>query len=150
MRFDTVENAIQQIHENLNHLLVQHKTENWFQQGNIKIAKILSGDKEISDFGRQLVLFLVEYLTGYGSTFYRTNRNGKLILVYSLGTNQEVAKELDPEYSYFASAINKKSYLLLRDLPTSYFNVQVSFLKSEKSAVIIIPLFYNNNLIGVL
>ena len=74
MRSDSVENAILQMQDNLKHLLSQHKNENWFQNGNIKIAEILSGDKEISAFGKELILFLAEYLGCHGGTFYRANK----------------------------------------------------------------------------
>jgi PAS domain S-box-containing protein len=150
MRFDSVENAIQQIHENLNHLLVQHKNESWFQHGNIKIAEILSGDKEIALFGKELVLFLVEYLACHGSTFYKTDKSKNLSLIYSLGTNGDIPKELNPNHSYFAAAINKKSHLVLKDISASYFNVQTTFLKTENGSLIIIPLFYNESLIGII
>jgi hypothetical protein len=51
-RSDTVEQAILQMQNNLNELLSQHKTESWQQKGNLLLAEILSGDKEIEVFGR--------------------------------------------------------------------------------------------------
>jgi hypothetical protein len=54
---DSVEKAILQTQENLRLLLMQHKRENWLQQGNIRIAEILNGDKEIKLFAQELINF---------------------------------------------------------------------------------------------
>ncbi|MFN6037324.1 MAG: response regulator [Bacteroidota bacterium] len=150
MQSDSVENSILQMQDNLKHLLTQHKNENWFQQGNIRVAEILNGDKEISAFAKELVLFLAEYLACHGGTFYRANSDEKLTLMYALGTNAETSKEVDSRHSYFAQVINKKTYFLLEDISSTHFNVQASLLKPENGSVIIIPLFYNENLVGII
>ena len=148
-RNDSVENSILQMQESLRQLLSQHQSESWFQQGNIRIAELCNGNKEIVTFAEELLLFLSGYLGCQGGTCYVADQDGKIRLVYGLGTAAGIPAELDVQHSYLAQAVRKKAPLVLKDLTATFFNTQASLLKPENGSVIILPFFYNNQLVGI-
>ena len=147
---DSVEEAILQTQENLRLLLMQHKRENWLQQGNIRIAEILNGDKEIKLFAQELINFLCEYLKCFGGTFYTHEGQNKLLLQYAMGTNENLQKEVKAEHTYFAQAIQKKSAVIIENISDSNFNLNRSLLNTGNISLIIIPLYVNQEFKGII
>jgi PAS domain S-box-containing protein len=146
----SVEHSILQMQESLRELLSQHKHESWLQQGNIRIAELCTGEKEVATFAEELILFLADYLSCFAGTFYTSGSTGKLHLVWSTGINAEIPQDTDIRESYLGQAIRKKSAHILQNVESTYFNIRASLLRPENGSVIILPLYYNDNLTGIL
>jgi len=147
---DSVGNAIHQMQENLMHLSQQHSENIWIQNGRTQVMEILRGDKVMKDFAKELITCLLDFLNSQIGTFYTINNEHQLTLVYCIGASGEVPHTIEKDNSYIGQAISRKKVIILNDVVKDFFKVHTSLGSAMAVSTSIIPLYSNEQLIGVI
>ena len=147
---DSVGNAINQMQENLMHLSQQHSENIWIQNGRTQIMEVLRGDKTMEYFAHELITGLLDFMNGQIGTFYTVNNEQQLVLVYYSGTAGEVPRMIEKDNSYIGQAISRKKVIVLNDVVKDFFKVHTSLGSTMAVSTAIIPLYSNEQLIGLI
>ncbi len=151
---DANEDELGRISKALNNMVVSLETnfttlENkaWLQQGSIKIADAIRGERNIKQLTENLVLSITSYLEAPLATFY-VNRIG----AFSLSSSYSIAnapKQFLLGEGLIGQTAKDRKIKVITDVPPD-FVVSSSIGNTLPVSVLIIPLVYENETIAVM
>jgi PAS domain S-box-containing protein len=147
-KLDSVNKAILQMQESILHLSEQHAENNWVQDGKVKLAEILRGEKNTHQLAQEIITFFFDYFTCQIGTFYTTNKSDQLALTLSIGNDKAVPEILNKENSLIAQSIQRKKPISINSISSEFFKISTSLGTSSSVSILVVPLFYNQNLVG--
>jgi PAS domain S-box-containing protein len=150
-KVNSVSEAIRLMQESINHLEKENNESTWLQEGKLKISDILRGQKTIEQSAHEILQFLFEYLGCQIGTFYLTSKEDQLQLISSIGSEHSTEQELiSTRHSFIGQAVQKKKPITINDISTDHFKIISTIGVSKSVSLFIIPLYFNQHLIGLI
>ncbi len=146
---DSVGKAINEMHQNLLHLTEQHSENSWMQNGKERLNDILRGEKNIDVIGNEILSFFSDFLGSQLGTFYISTSETSLSLVLASGTTGQVPSIIEKDNSFIGKALINKKVVVLNEVDKDYFKVSSSLGTAKAAAIVIIPLFVSNKIVGL-
>ena len=147
---DSVSKAIHQMQESIVHLAEQHSENTWVQDGKVKLAELLRGEKNMDQFAQEIISFFFDYFSCQIGTFYKLNSEGQLALIYSIGNEQAAPPIVSKENSLIAQSILRKRPISINGISSDFYKVSTTIGSSNSVSLFIVPLFYNQKLVGLI
>lgn len=149
-KLDSVSKAIHQMQESILHLSEQHTENTWVQDGKVKLAELLRGDKDTEQLAKEIITFFFDYFTCQIGTFYTINKANQLALTFSMGNEQAAPEIVSKENSLIAQSIQRKKPISINGISTDFFKVSTTLGSSNSVSLFVVPLFYNQKLVGLM
>ena len=149
-KLDSVSKAIHQMQESILHLSEQHTENTWLQDGKVKLAEILRGEKNTEQLAQEIITFFFDYFTCQIGTFYTINKADQLALTFSMGNEQPAPEFVSKENSLIAQSIQRKKPIAINGISTDFFKVSTTLGSSNSVSLFVIPFFYNQKLVGLM
>ena len=124
-KLDSVNKAILQMQESILHLSEQHAENNWVQDGKVKLAEILRGEKNTHQLAQEIITFFFDYFTCQIGTFYTINKSDQLALTLSIGSDKAVPEILNKENSLIAQSIQRKKPISINSISSEFFKISM-------------------------
>jgi signal transduction histidine kinase/CheY-like chemotaxis protein/CHASE3 domain sensor protein/HAMP domain-containing protein len=121
----------------------------WLQAGSMALADAIRGERILKNLSANLINTLTSYLNAPLGTVYIQDEDWNFKLSSSYATTDA------PEYLFVGNglsgqAIESKKLAIVTDIPENYISVTSSLGSSKPVALVILPLVYSNECIGVI
>lgn len=137
----------------LRHNREQEATRDWFKNGQNQLNILLRGDKNTSELTKQILVFLTEYLAATVGVFYTFDvkeKNFKIAASYALTGQRHLNSKLELGEGLAGQAALEKKIICVNNAPNDYLQISSGLGEAEPVNIIVIPLLYNNILLGIL
>jgi PAS domain S-box-containing protein len=149
-KLDSVSKAIHQMQESIMHLSDQHTENTWVQDGKMRVAEILRGEKNTDLLAYEIITFFFDYFSCQMGTFYTITPDNQLGLTFSMGNQQPAPDILSRDSSLVGQAIQRKKPIVINSVSNEFFKVSTTLGASTSVSVFVIPLYYNQKLVGLM
>ncbi|MFK5856490.1 MAG: response regulator [Bacteroidota bacterium] len=147
---DELSIALNLMANSLNESKIKHETEAWQSQGLNILNDKISGDLTLETFTINSIYFLLNYFSALSGSFY-TSINNTLELQYSSAMDSDKLKKTIPFGSgVIGQAVEVDSIIHLKNLKDKDYITFTSTVKIEPRELLIIPLHYNNEVLGLI
>ncbi len=126
---------------------LNHKA--WIQTGEMRVADAMRGERILKNLSVKLIQTITEYVQAPLGTIYIIDSEYNFKLYGSYGARQ-VPETIEVGNGMTGQAIMSQKKIVLHDLPETYFNIQSSLGNVSPSAVVIMPLVFGHECIGVI
>ncbi|WP_019987324.1 response regulator [Rudanella lutea] len=141
--------ALNQMTAALEQTFTDLNRRNWLQEGAVLVSDAMRGEKEVKKLGNNLVKTLAEYLNAPMGTVYLSDRDGRFRLVGSYAAGQ-VPEVVVPGEGLLGQVILDKKTKLINAVPPDYSRVASSLGDAVPVSLLITPLLYGSDCIGVI
>ncbi|HET6226213.1 MAG TPA: CHASE3 domain-containing protein, partial [Bacteroidia bacterium] len=131
------------LEKSFNHL----KNTNWLQEGSVKLATAMRGERNLHRLTRNIINTLAEYLDAPIGTIYMVNK-AQLTLAASYAASG-APKNVKLGEGLLGQVTANKSILILNDVPANYIKIQSSIGNVIPKTLVIVPIFYGDEIIAV-
>ncbi|WP_234734569.1 response regulator [Tellurirhabdus bombi] len=142
-------NALNSMADSLETTFADLNNRNWLQTGTLKLSEAIRGERDIKKLSTNLIHTIAEYLEAPVGTVYIVDHNANFKLEGTFAT-QDAPAMIKPGEGLAGEVITSKKMLLVNDLPSSYLRVTSSLGATTPSSLIICPLLYAQECVGVL
>ena len=146
---DLIGDAINEITSSVSYLKEQHETSIQYQLGKSKLSDILRGEKSLEEFVDVFFNFCADYQNIQIGTFYYVDQSEQLKLIKSFGTKKSPQAQIALDEPFYKNIIAKSEPLMVEGLRPDFFNVDTSFGTLPTGNLLIVPLYFNNNIAGL-
>jgi len=153
---DIAEDELGRISKALNNMAV-HLQESfddiskrvWLQEGSVQIGDAMRGERNVESLSSKLVASLTNYISAPVATIYITNKNSSFDLAAAHAVSNAPEK-LEPGSGLTGQAVVSKQLEIITDLPENYLGITSSTGKASPVSLIILPLIFEQESIGVI
>ncbi|MES2628990.1 MAG: CHASE3 domain-containing protein, partial [Bacteroidota bacterium] len=152
---DTAEDELGRIGKALNNMITSlhanylaEQKRNWLQQGSIALSAVIMGEKNVGPLTAKLLDSLSAYIGATVGNFYIVN-NHYLKLSASYGTHNS-PEILGENAGLAGQALSSGKITILADIPSSYLQVSSSLGQTSPVSVVIVPLHFGEEKLGIL
>ena len=141
--------ALNQMAASLEGTFVDLKDKNWMQGGAVGLRDAIRGEKNIHKLSARLLSILTNYMNAPMGTVYLadTDRNFKLTGSHAA---QNVPATVKVGEGLIGQVIEHKKTTVVQDIPADYSRLTSSLGHTLPTALVIIPLVYENTCLGVI
>ena len=132
------------LEKNFNNL----KETSWLQEGAVKVANAIRGERNLHRFGTNLINAIVDYLEVPVGTLYRVHK-GQLNLVTAYAA-MDAPKQLKIGEGIVGQVVESKKLMIINEIPSDYIKIKSSVGSMLPSSLVILPLLYANEVIAVI
>ncbi|WP_439559720.1 response regulator [Dyadobacter sp.] len=134
--------SLEQTFNDLNH-------RNWLQTGSVKISDAIRGERILKKLTANLLNTLADYSGASLGTIYIMDNdwNYRLTGTYAVKSAPEM---ITPGEGLAGQVIESKKPMFVNDVPANYLRITSSLGDVSPAAVVILPLSYANECIGVI
>lgn len=134
--------------EDLNQITTDN---NWLLTGMSRINNSLSGELEIGILAKRCLDVMVDYLkVPAGALYCFEDKTNRLKLCAGVALPANAKREYDLEEGITGYAATKKEITVIENVPASYWNIEAGSGSTLPGAIICMPLWHNDNLMGVI
>ncbi|HXL57941.1 MAG TPA: ATP-binding protein, partial [Chitinophagaceae bacterium] len=134
--------------ENLNAVTNQ---KNWLLTGLTQLNTALQGESSVSELCGSILKTLLQYFELPAGAFYTVIDDVKgLLLLFSVGTTDNLDKTFSAQHTLAAHVLNKKEIVVIKDVPENYWSIESALGKMQPGEIAYIPLIQNENIIGII
>lgn len=137
----------------LRHSRKQEVLRNWFKSGQHELNNILRGDKSIPELTEQTLVFLTEYLGAGISVFYVFDQKEgvlKIAASYAFAGRKCLHERIALGEGMAGQAAVERKMICLNAAPPEYFRIRSGLGEADPKNIVVLPLLYNDSLVGVL
>ncbi|XZF14295.1 response regulator [Chitinophagaceae bacterium MMS25-I14] len=127
--------------------LIEHRS--WLQEGTVATGNALRGKLDVKELSSDVLEVLAPYCNATAATFYTTGNNMQLELSASYAVTH-APEYIDPAHGLIGQALKKRGIFYIDDLPADYLPIQSSLGKTNPVSVVIVPLRFNDELLGAI
>ena len=120
----------------------------WQQTGTVTVSGAMRGQRDLNRLATQVLDALTTYLNAPLATMYIVDTNGIFRLAGAYAA-QNAPTTVMPGSGLAGQVINHKQTLLVQDIPPGYSRVTSSLGDTPPTALLLVPLVYNDTCIGV-
>ena len=126
--------------------------QNWLNTGQSDLEDQMRGDQSIAILCTNIMTFISNYLDVQVGTFYVNEGEGtfKLMASYAYKTRKNLSNEFKIGQGLIGQAALEKQSIVLTNVPDDYITVTSSLGKKKPRNILVIPLIYNEIVMGVL
>jgi len=139
---NTMTEALQKTFNDLNY-------KAWLQTGAVRIGDAIRGERILNNLSLRLIDTITEYIEAPLGAIYIIDKDYNYKLAATHGANQ-IQTIITPGDGLIGQAIQGKKMIILRDLPETYFRITSSLGSATPACIIILPLTYGYECIGVI
>jgi CheY-like chemotaxis protein len=114
---------------------------NWLKIGQNKLAECIREDKEDKELGRDIIVFLANYLQVEIGALYsvQDDKSLKIIDSYSLAGSAVSREDIKFGEGIVGEAARSKQTIIITDVPTDYFTIQSGLGGAKPDNIIVVP-----------
>ncbi|MBC7425586.1 MAG: response regulator [Bacteroidia bacterium] len=153
---DNSEDEIGRISVALNNMAVSLESnfnkiqrENWLKEGAVKLGDAIRGERNINTLTSNLLSCITEHVKAPFATIYLSEDNNNYKLAGSYAAADVISEFNNGEGLLGQVALNRK-ILIINDIPQDAPNIISSMIDTPPVTLVIVPLIYQNNSIGIL
>lgn len=125
------------------------RNKTWLQGGAVKIGDAIRGERDLKELANKLISTITDYVNAPLGTLYVLENDAHYKLTGNFAAiNAPII--IRAGEGVIGQAIESKKILVLRDLPSNYLAISSSLGSTLPLSVIIVPLVFANECIGVL
>ncbi|SFN29141.1 Signal transduction histidine kinase [Chitinophaga sp. YR627] len=125
--------------------------QNWLLTGVAHINESLSGEMETRVLATRCLEVMVKYLKVPAGAFYRFDKTETTLkLCAGIALPVKVKKEYVLGEGVTGHAATKKDITIIERVPATYWNIETSGGSAQPGAIICLPLWHNEELMGVM
>lgn len=154
---DHLGNALLEMRQNLKRNVEEEKKRIWASQGIAAFSDMLRQDyNDLEEMSDQLLNYLVSYSqSNYGCIFLaERSMEGNTILsmkaCYAFEQKKFIQKTVEVGEGLVGQCYLEKEYIFMTEIPNSYIKITSGLGKALPNAVIIIPIKFNDEVLGIL
>ncbi|GLU53855.1 response regulator [Dyadobacter frigoris] len=123
--------------------------KNWLQTGTVKLSDAIRGERILKNLAENLITTITGYINAPLGTVYILDKdwNYKLTGNFAATHAPEIIKGKE---GLAGQVIKNKSSVIIRDLPENYITVNSSLGNTPPTCIVILPLVYSNECIGII
>lgn len=126
---------------------IQNKT--WLQEGTVNVGNAIRGEREVNVLANKLITTVANYINAPLGTLYVLEKNAYFTLAGNFATINAPGVVRAGE-GLIGQAIEGKKTLIVHDLPSEYLRISSSIGSVLPATVIIVPLLFGNECVGVM
>ncbi len=148
---DMLGNALLQMRESLLELRTVNDNNHWLHESIVSLSELLQGEKSETELANQILNLLAEILNiQIAAVFIEKEGVYKLTGSYAYHFRKSNANEFKPGQGLVGQAAYEKKKITFTDIPEDYISIKSGLGETQPSNIIVIPLIYQGNVIGVL
>lgn len=144
--------SIRDMRDNLRAFTTDNNNRNWILTGISELSNLVSGENSIDKVAEKAVKYLCDYTNSEAGVLYLHNDNGVLEPAANYGV--QYTKEQLPSFNVgtgkVGEAVSERKVKLLEGVPDEYMKVRTGLTEIEPASIIILPLYFANNMVGAL
>lgn len=121
----------------------------WLQEGAVQIGGAMRGERNVRALSVRLLSCLSQYIDAPVATIYVTNQHSVYTLTAAHAANS-APEQLHPGEGLTGQALLDQRLKVIPDLPQDYLSVGSSTGNALPASVILLPLVYEGNSLGVI
>nr|WP_293835318.1 response regulator [uncultured Arsenicibacter sp.] len=125
------------------------KDRDWLQTGTVSLSEAMRGQRELKRLAASLIDKLANYVKAPLGTMYIINDDGTYSLMAGYAAKNAPVRIL-PGEGLVGQVISTKKTMVVSDFPETYFDINSSLGSVRPTAVVILPLIYDQVCIGVI
>jgi len=149
---DMLSLAIRDMKDNLQAFTTDNTNRNWILTGISELSNRVSGELSLSNVAEKTISFLCDYTGSEAGVLYLHNDSGKLEPTASYGVQYSL-HEL-PAFAIgtgkVGQAVSERRVKVLEGVQDEYLKIRTGLSEIEPASIIIIPLYFANNVVGAL
>jgi signal transduction histidine kinase/DNA-binding response OmpR family regulator/CHASE3 domain sensor protein len=123
--------------------------KDWIKEGTVIIGDAIRGERDIRKLSEKIIQSITEYINAPIGAMYVINKSMEFVLTGSYAA-VDLPKTVKVGEGLIGEALKKRKMVVLDDLPADYLKVSSSLVEGKIAAVIVLPLAYDNESIGVI
>ncbi|RVT95738.1 response regulator [Rhodovarius crocodyli] len=126
------------------------RRQNWLQDGQVMLARRMSGDQKLDELAHNILAFLSDRLGAQAAAIF-VRRNAGFLRSATFGVPDPAAlpERADIEGGLLAEAIRERRSFVLENVPGDHMRIGTGLGQSQPSRLLIAPLFLDEEVIGV-
>jgi len=147
---DLLGNALVNMRNRLRDLKSITDKNNWLQESIVKVGEVLQGEKSFEQLGSEILISLAEILDiQIAAVYFNENKVIKLVASYAYDNKEVGSTKFKLGEGLVGQAALEKKILIFNDIPENYFEIKSGLGKSKPSSILIVPLIYQREVVGV-
>lgn len=144
---DLLANSLKRMQESLYKLSERDRKNNWLLVGNNELNDLVSADRSLESASNKIISHTCRYIEAEIGAFYIMNEQYYLDFVagYALGEDFKGKTSKLGE-----QALQDNRIIRLKGISSQEFKIKTGFSESEPAEIIIVPLFAQDQAVGVL
>lgn len=122
---------------------------NWLQTGNALVNETLRGERFLAKLATKAIVKIAEYLEAPLGTLYVADRKLNLKLAGKFAAS-DAPEEISEGTGLLGEAVRSGESMLVNNIPENYTRITSSVGNTLPAHLLIQPLHYNNEIIGVI
>lgn len=125
------------------------KNKTWLQQGTVNVANAIRGERDLNVLADKLITTITNYVNAPLATLYVLENEVHFKLAGNVGA-VNAPEEVRAGEGLMGRAIDGKKLLIVDNLPPEYLSIRSSLGSIPPASVIIVPLLFGNECVGVM
>lgn len=125
------------------------KNKNWLQTGAVSLRDAIRGEKDVKQLAERLLTIFTNYLNAPLGTVYLMDIEGNFRLTGSYAAKQ-APLTIHTGEGLTGQAIADKKMIVVQDVPVNYSSVTSSLGHTLPNTLLIVPLVYDNQCVGII
>ncbi len=147
---DELSIALNTMANSLQESKIKHENEAWQAQGLNLLNEEISGDLSLDVFTSNSLSFLLNYFEGLSGNFYVTSDNTLKLQHSTAMDSEKIKKTIQFESGVIGRAATIDKIMHINNLKDKVYTTYTSSVKITPSELLIIPLHYNNEVLGLI
>lgn len=124
----------------------------WHQIRQMELNAVMSGNKDIYELSRNIITFLVRYLSAEIGAIYIVDIDKRLKLTgsYAFSLDSDIKNEIEFGQGLVGQAAQSRKCMLLTDIPEDYHLIRSGLGKTLPRTILIKPLIREDEVLGVI
>jgi signal transduction histidine kinase/DNA-binding response OmpR family regulator/CHASE3 domain sensor protein len=153
---DTKDDELGRISKALNTMVVALETtfndinnKTWLQQGTVNVANAIRGERNMDVLAGKLITTIIDYVNAPFGTLYVPENKVHFKLAGNIGA-VNAPEEVRAGQGLVGRAIDGKKLIIVNDLPPEYLPIRSSLGSVPPASIIIVPLLFGSECVGVM
>jgi len=143
-----ISNALNTMTESLEQTFTDLSNKNWLQTGEVKLSDAIRGERILEKLAENLITTLTTYINAPLGTVYILNKEYQYTLRGNFAASHAPVM-IDGE-GLSGQAIKNKKTIIIKDVPENYTPISSSLGNTAPACLIILPLVYAKDCIGII
>lgn len=153
---DQLGNALLEMRKNMLAVAEDEKKRNWANEGMALFGELLRMDtSDMHKFSYNILMNLIKYIDANQGAFYILDERGKnerylsMTACYAWGRKKHLDDEIKVGEGLVGQVVLEREHILLTEVPQNFLFITSGLGEANPNCVIILPLIFNEEVLGV-